>query len=287
MKKFKKNIKLLNSFFKVIFFDNSDYKFSFFEKWQGIKFLHNDFQIPKSHIIEKNENLVKMKIKDFVFFVKPDVFKKGELSYIYSEVFLPEKINPHSYERDFIKIKENDVVIDAGACEGFFIKYALNKNAGKIYAFEPLGVLQEGLKATYENEINNHIVELYESGLSNISGESGINSAKDYICEAQIDNSATEKIKLISIDEFVIEKNIKKLDFIKMDIEGAEIDAIKGAVQTLKTLKPKLSIAVYHNYENANIIKELLLKYNPEYKVSFGGCFMFEKPFRPFMIYAY
>jgi FkbM family methyltransferase len=54
--------------------------------------------------------------------------------------------------------------------------------------------------------------------------------------------NAYEKIKIITIDKFVEENNLERVDFIKADIEGAERDMLRGATNVLKTFAPKLAI---------------------------------------------
>ena len=52
-----------------------------------------------------------------------------------------------------------------------------------------------------------------------------------------------------------------------MDIEGSELKALEGAKELIQNLKPKLAISVYHNTEDIYMIPQLILKYNPEYKL--------------------
>lgn len=54
------------------------------------------------------------------------------------------------------------------------------------------------------------------------------------------------KKEAIRIDDWVVKNNIKKLDFIKMDIEGSELEALEGSVDTIESLKPNFAIASYH-----------------------------------------
>ena len=51
-----------------------------------------------------------------------------------------------------------------------------------------------------------------------------------------------------------------------MDIEGAELEALHGAEQTIKVYKPKLAISVYHRLKDINDLPEIILGYNPRYK---------------------
>ncbi len=71
-------------------------------------------------------------------------------------------------------------------------------------------------------------------------------------------------MKMVKLDDFLDEK----ISFIKMDIEGAELLALKGARLCIRKYKPKLAICLYHKaldfLEITNYVKELV----PEYTVS-------------------
>jgi hypothetical protein len=77
------------------------------------------------------------------------------------------------------------------------------------------------------------------------------------------------KVRVIPLDEFVKKEKIKKVDFIKMDIEGAEFDTLKGAVKTLKRDKPDLIITIYHKGEHFFEIPKWLKKQVLEYNLRF------------------
>jgi len=72
-------------------------------------------------------------------------------------------------------------------------------------------------------------------------------------------------IDITSIDKFVLDNKIEHVDFIKMDIEGAELSALKGAVETIKEFKPNLAICVYHKGKDILEIPEYLISIVPEY----------------------
>lgn len=58
------------------------------------------------------------------------------------------------------------------------------------------------------------------------------------------------EVKTVSIDDLVREHDLETVNFIKMDIEGAELAALRGAENTIKRFRPKLAISVYHNLED-------------------------------------
>ena len=59
----------------------------------------------------------------------------------------------------------------------------------------------------------------------------------------------------------------EKVSFIKMDIEGSELEALKGAQTIIKEQRPKMAICVYHKIEDLWKIPLFLHKINPEYKI--------------------
>lgn len=155
------------------------------------------------------------------------------------------------YYQHFYKVKPEDIVIDAGANCGhlsiFFSKLVGQK--GKIFAFEPdkfnIERIEKNIKLNPDLLPNikiedlllwdkNELIDFYEAGTV---GSSAV---------WMPDNEHSVKKQAVTIDHWVKNNEIQKLDFIKMDIEGAEIEALDGCVETIKTLKPNFAIASYH-----------------------------------------
>jgi FkbM family methyltransferase len=61
----------------------------------------------------------------------------------------------------------------------------------------------------------------------------------------------------------------KRVTFIKMDIEGAEYDALMGARKLIMENRPRMAISVYHKYEDFVTLADLVLKMNPDYRISY------------------
>jgi ABC-type thiamine transport system substrate-binding protein len=68
------------------------------------------------------------------------------------------------------------------------------------------------------------------------------------------------------IDEIVETKKLDRVDFIKMDIEGAEPEALKGAEAVIKQFSPKLAITVYHSFSHFWELPRLIHRFNSDYK---------------------
>ena len=79
-----------------------------------------------------------------------------------------------------------------------------------------------------------------KSGEIRISGSGGSAATSDL----------GKTVSCTSIDDFAKNHNLARVDMIKMDIEGYELNALRGAMETLKKFKPKLAISVYHGGED-------------------------------------
>jgi len=168
-----------------------------------------------------------------------------------------------------VTVQKDDVVIDAGAWIGDFSAYAVSKGA-TAYAFEPVEEIFSILCKT--TDLNNGKIIPVKKGLSSKSGE--INIWKDQ--QGGIGNSliikdneemVEERIDILTLDEFVEDNNLKRVDFIKADIEGAEREMLKGSKSVLKTFAPKLAICTYHLPDDPQVLEKIILEANPNYKI--------------------
>jgi FkbM family methyltransferase len=153
-------------------------------------------------------------------------------------------------------VKPNDYVIDIGANIGYFtvlFSKIVGEN-GKVYAFEPTNeyynVLNSNLKA---NNISNCVP--FQIGLSDKEEHLNIFLGQhSATIHEPIKNSTTkeETINLTSLDKFVLENKIEKIDFIKIDVDGHEPKILEGATKTLERFKPIILLEVNHlNYFEA------------------------------------
>ena len=150
-------------------------------------------------------------------------------------------------------LKKGDVIIDAGAYVGEFTIYAAKKvgETGKVIAFEPDSKNYKQLKENIRlNNLNNVIA--INKGLWNentILRFSKTSQSCTSFFNSKISNDLFE-IPVIKLDDELDILNIETVDFIKMDIEGAEIEAIKGCMKTLNHNNVNMAIASYHIVNN-------------------------------------
>lgn len=177
-----------------------------------------------------------------------------------------------SYENEDVQIKKGDVIIDAGANMGIFSLYASDR-ANKIYAFEPQRKVLNILNHNIALNDMHKVITIVPFGLSdqnkdymlNINPKEGHVSAS--IIPKLTKNIDYEAITCITLDKWAFENNLKKIDFIKADIEGAERLMLRGSKNVLKEFAPRLSICTYHLPDDPLILEKIIKDANPKYQV--------------------
>jgi FkbM family methyltransferase len=156
-----------------------------------------------------------------------------------------------------IKAQPGDHVIDAGGCWGDTALYFADRvgEQGRVHTFEfmpeNLEILRRNLAL---NPALSQRIAVVPRALWDKSGEAlhyfanGPATSLKKAWQDSEDNNDHECpfVNTITIDDFVSEGKLPHVDFIKMDIEGAELSALKGAEETIRTFKPKLAISLYH-----------------------------------------
>lgn len=169
------------------------------------------------------------------------------------------------FNPDFMTFEDEEVFVDAGCCDlSSSIRLKSHcKTLSRVYAFEP--------------DINNYAkcekaaARHFENGIVNIVGKGTWSENKTIRftassdgCSRVTENGGT-RIEVAPIDDIIAPG--EKVTFIKMDVEGSELESLKGARDTIRRCKPKLAVCIYHRhkdmYEIPLYIKELV----PEYKL--------------------
>jgi FkbM family methyltransferase len=156
----------------------------------------------------------------------------------------------------------NDVFVDGGAYDGDTLRLFLSKvktgKCKKYYAFEPEQANYEKLSA-YVKHQNLAFVEPAKVGLwshkgtLSFLGEMGTSSAISQAGEIKIDVNTIDNLET-------------DVTYIKMDIEGAEFEALKGATKTIRTKKPKLAISIYYHPQHLTEIPLFIKSLCPDYE---------------------
>ncbi len=149
-----------------------------------------------------------------------------------------------------IEVSHGDTVIDAGGCYGDTALYfACKAKGGEVYSFEffpdNIGIFKKNMALNQELSRNIHLIDraLWSSSDIKLFIEGKGPGAH---VASTTDLPAAQEVSTISIDEFAETQRLARIDFIKMDIEGAELEALKGAQESIRKHRPKLAISVYH-----------------------------------------
>lgn len=143
-----------------------------------------------------------------------------------------QETSPHLYIYDDIKVEKGDVVVDAGVAEGNFALRYIDR-ASKLYLFESEKRWVKALEKTFEKFKDKVIICNKYLGLVN--------------------NDESTNLDSVILDG--------RLDFLKMDIEGAELDALHGAERTLRNNDVKCAICSYHRKGDEAAIADILHSY--------------------------
>ena len=124
-------------------------------------------------------------------------------------------------------LDEHSVVFDLGGYKGEFASSIYCKYSSYIYIFEPVSAFYQVIKTKFSNTSK---VCVFNYGLSNKSQNIKI-SLTDNASSAFIDAPLFENISLISIVDFIQTNEIKKVDLIKINIEGGEFDVLEALIE--------------------------------------------------------
>jgi FkbM family methyltransferase len=275
-------------------------------KERSIDFLKYSFQVDyeyknnknKSSLDDKSANIVDLIFKRYLFIAQHDFLpefsinekkeiitadKETEKSIKKYKLAAPHYESCVFYEncglkdigKEFSNMLLGKDVIDGGAFIGdSALMFLQTYSVGRVFAFEPE-------KHNYQLLLETKIINNDSSIIPINSGLSDVNENKSILCNgpaSTVTDKGTEIIKVITIDTYIKEHQNINVSLIKLDIEGYELKAIKGAVETIKKFKPILLISIYHTpadffeikpyIENLNLgYKFIVKKINPSHPV--------------------
>ncbi len=191
-------------------------------------------------------------------------------------VWVVAKHQSDMYDPPNLSVHPGDVVLDCGAHVGVFAREALAAGAELVVAIEPAPRTLVALKRNLADEIAAGRVIVYEKGVWNKEETmvfySDADSALSRVMHPHEDHNLGAEVSLTTIDKIVEELQLERVDFIKMDIEGAEQKALAGARNTLVKGKPRLAVAGYHLEDDQTKIPEIVLATRPDYDMRWGLC---------------
>lgn len=166
------------------------------------------------------------------------------------------------YNNNFFKVNENDFVIDIGFNYGLFSLDSLKYNPKKIIGFEP----NPNLVKTFKNFYNGDIIELYQKAVSNYNGTTtfyensctGMSTLSSDLIN--IPNSVSYQVDIINFNDFINEKNINIIDYLKVDCEGSEYEIFQSIPNNFLSQNIKKIVIEFHHLITDDKVQTLLNK---------------------------
>ncbi|MGH9353454.1 MAG: FkbM family methyltransferase [Terriglobia bacterium] len=189
--------------------------------------------------------------------------------------FLIQEFERNVYLGGPVQIRSGDVVLDIGANIGLFSRQAVAAGARRVLALEPAPSTARALERNLAAALVAGTVSVLRKGawdshdtlrFTVYPGQPGRSSLE---LRPSAEDAYDIPIDVLPIDALVAEFSFERVDFIKMDIEGAEIHALKGASETLAKFKPRLAISVEHTEDvlkNAIGVRETVIQIQPSYR---------------------
>lgn len=229
---------------------------------------------PEEHIFQSNV------LGEFNNIIMPSIFND----------FVLALQGPYELQEKDIAVRRGDIVFDLGANVGLFSCVASAKGCEKVYAFEPMPYILDNMLC--KNAELNPVMEIIPKAVGECCGK------VPFYCNDKLQQDADTcrgsvhrelepeyeeiEVEQITIDSFVREKGLTRVDYIKSHIEYTENNMLRGATDTLSRFEPKLAFYSQRALGNDRYleIEKLILKANPNYRFIYKWRRMFAYVFR-------
>ena len=206
-----------------------------------------------------------------------DIFIRDTYIKLQSETNLIRRIVPigfkyASYQDGSVRIDKGDVVLDIGAGEGFFSLFSVGMGASKVISFEPSSSSREKLESNILNNNLHGSIIVEALALSDKEGDMLLYSEKNYYAGTTLSQKhagiivGSEDISCTTLDAFM-GNNKSKIDFIKIDTVGFEMNVLAGAENTLRKYLPKIVISNYNGEEGLTNIRHFFTNISKTYDI--------------------
>jgi FkbM family methyltransferase len=213
---------------------------------------------------EKVANMLEDELSKLSYWGAIYCLMTGNNTFISSDP-MPEYFGVHEFSLGI-----GDTIVDAGAYVGDTVEEYIKRSCCmiKIYAFEPYHAVLDNLKKRVsrlymEYPLSDGQIEIIPAGV----GSETKSCSYSFINQSmlQTDEHGGLTLPLYSLDDFFNDK--PPFTILKADIEGGEMDMLKGAREMIKRHKPKMTICIYHSPQDFAQIAEYIRSLVPEYRL--------------------
>ena len=204
--------------------------------------------------------------------------------------------NAHYYFEPTTAVSRGDHVVDAGACEGAFGLECIHRyGAERVYNFEPDSRMARALALTAER---NGLRNRYQVRQAAVGAESGILPFMEPGTDVLLAHIVTDanpaaqsgrltEVEQLSLDDWAERVKIEKVSYLKIDVEGFDLDTLVGAKELIKRWRPKIAVTTYHDPQHADQIHDFLASLDLGYRTRVKRVVCFNGVSRPVMLHAH
>lgn len=212
------------------------------------------------------KNVLKMMERNIHPEIEAPSSARGTLDYSKTATFILEQ---YRYKEE-VSIDPGDVCLDLGACLGDTAIWMAEQGAGEVHAFEIDPVNREYMLKTFARSPDYAKIRVVPKAISSSNAmyymiPNEYNAGAGQIQREKPDSGLYSRIECTTLDSYCEQAQIRP-DFIKMDIEGSELDAINGATSIFTGCRPKFAICIYHKREHRWEIPLRLAELCPDYR---------------------
>lgn len=181
-----------------------------------------------------------------------------------------EELGGRIYDRAPAGLRAGDVALDVGAHLGTFTRYALSRGASRVIAIEPVPALADCLERTFAPEIARGTVSVLRVAAWERNEELSFGTGRESTM-GHVDAQGGGELRVSgrTIDSLVDELGVDTVHFIKMDIEGSEASALRGAAATIRSSHPRMAICIYHGADDVRAVPAAVRAASGDYDVTF------------------
>lgn len=167
------------------------------------------------------------------------------------------------FDLDLIRCGEQEIFVDLGGFVGdtvlAYIKTYGSACYKKIYTYE---ISERNLVRMRTKLTGYDRIEICARGVGEKAGLMYIDKSMNAVDAVRLGNNGTEEIQVVALDEDIKEA----ISYLKMDIEGGEYAALKGAAEHIRADKPKLVVSLYHSNDDLWRLPKLIQAIMPDYR---------------------